>query len=305
MDFGKLPLSALDSVNFALPPDHPFTWRVLDESERSLGQPNVYVGCPVWADKAWWGKIYPHSLKEKEALSGYTKQFNTIELNVTHYQIPSEETVLRWKEATTTGFTFCPKFPQLISHEKQLLNAQGLTEEFTTHILRLGEHLGTCFLQLGPTFGPKQGKTLVTYLQQLPPELPVAVEFRHPDWFSDARIWQRTCEVLAELGTATVITDVAGRRDVLHQSLTIPKLVLRFVGNELHPTDYARSDAWLDRISEWLEGGLQEAYLFIHCGTNHLAPELATYWIRGLNARCGLNLAEPTFLPKVEQTALF
>lgn len=303
MDFGKLPLSSLESVDFTLPPDSPFTSQVLNRTERST--PNVYVGCPVWADRAWWGKIYPPSLKEKEALATYTRQFNTIELNVTHYQIPTEETIARWRESATPGFRFCPKFPQLISHEKQLLHAQELTEEFTDHILQLNEHLGTCFLQLGPAFSPKQGKALVTYLQQLPENLPVAVEFRHPDWFADSRIWQRTCEVLAEMGKATVITDVAGRRDVLHQSLTTPKAVLRFVGNELHPTDYTRSDAWMDRLAQWLKAGLQEAYIFIHCGTNHLAPELATYWIRGLNARCGLALSEPTFLPKVEQTSLF
>jgi uncharacterized protein YecE (DUF72 family) len=307
MDFGKLPLSTLAEVDFTLPADHPCTGATLSREVKSTKQaaPAVYVGCPVWSDKAWWGKIYPPSLKEKEALTVYTRQFNTIELNVTHYQIPTLETVQRWKQAAAPGFTFCPKFPQVISHDKQLLNAEALSQEFATHVLQLEKNLGTTFLQLGPTFAPKQGKSLLSYLDSLPAELPVAVEFRHSDWFADARVWQRTCEVLTQRNVATVITDVAGRRDVLHQTLTIPRLVLRFVGNELHPTDYTRSDAWLDRIAGWLNAGLQEAFIFIHCGTNHLAPELATYWIRGLNARCQLGLTEPAFLPKIEQTSLF
>jgi len=35
---------------------------------------------------------------------------------------------------------------------------------------------------------------------------------------------------------------VAGRRDVCHATLTAPELMLRFVGNGLHPTDLTRVD---------------------------------------------------------------
>ncbi|PIY12503.1 MAG: hypothetical protein COZ18_01865 [Flexibacter sp. CG_4_10_14_3_um_filter_32_15] len=40
----------------------------------------------------------------------YSRQFDSIELNVTHYQIPPEERILKWKEMTPKGFLFCPKF---------------------------------------------------------------------------------------------------------------------------------------------------------------------------------------------------
>ncbi|MFN8353599.1 MAG: DUF72 domain-containing protein [Spirosomataceae bacterium] len=304
MDFGKLPIDQLAQVDFTLPPDHAITAATLQEANNNPNKkPQVFVGCPVWADKQWVGKLYHASAKEKDHLMLYTRQFNTIELNVTHYQIPTEDTILRWKAASNEGFRFCPKFPQIISHDKQLQEAEGLTREFLDSILGLDDHLGMPFLQLAPYFAPRQVKILENYLRQV--GMPIAVEFRHPDWFTNPQIWQDTLHMLQSYGAGTVITDVAGRRDVLHQALPTPVATIRFVGNELHPTDYARADAWVQRLKGWFEQGLQQLYLFVHCGTNRYAPELALYWIRALNTHCGLQLPEPRLLPQVVQGSLF
>jgi hypothetical protein len=53
--------------------------------------------------------------------------------------------------------------------------------------------------------------------------------------------------------------------------------VIRFVGNNLHGTDYSRVDAWVERIVLWLESGLREVYFFSHEPDNLFAPELAQY----------------------------
>ena len=301
MDFGKLPDSQLPTIDFRLPPDNAFNANVLTPR---LGLPKVFVGCPVWSNKNWLGKIYPHQTKDKDMLGLYTKQFNTIELNVTHYQIPTPETITRWREASTDGFMFCPKFPQVISHDKLLQGTDALTETFCQQIMGLGSHLGLSFLQLSPYFGPKQLPILLEYLESLPENLSLAVEFRQQDWFSNKTIWSKTLGRLQDLNTATVITDVAGRRDVLHQSLPTSTVAIRWVGNE-HPTDYQRIDQWIDRLQTWFDAGLKRLYLFVHALDNDTAPELATYWIRQLNQRCGLQIAEPRFLPKVTQTSLF
>lgn len=301
MDFGKV--DNPDLVDFTLPPDHPQTARTLAESRN--GALRVYVGLPIWANREWAGKIYPSTARDKEYLQHYTRQFNTIELNTTHYRTPDEATIRHWKAEATPGFRYCPKFPQLISHEKQLLNAENLTREFCDQILALDNHLGMSFLQLSPYFAPRQVGALEKYLEALPEKLPLAVEFRHPDWFRP-EIWQKTLDLLRAHGTATVIADVSGRRDVLHQSLSIPTAFIRFIGNEGHPSDHARADEWVGRLKTWMDAGLETLYLFIHSGgANDVAPELAAYWIRQLNVVCGLSLAEPKFLPKVVQTSLF
>ena len=119
------------------------------------------------------------------------------------------------------------------------------------------------------------------------------------------KIWTDTCQMLVGMKVGTVITDVAGRRDVVHSTLTTPDLTLRFVGNELHPTDYTRIDEWCKRIITWLEMGMMNAYIFVHCGENKFAPELTKYWIEQLNNLANLDIQVPKISPQVVQGSLF
>jgi uncharacterized protein YecE (DUF72 family) len=303
MDFGKL--NDISEVNFKLPSEHILTKTVLTQNDsRKL----CFVGPPIWSNKEWIGKIYPSNAKEKDFLYHYARQFNTIELNVTHYQIPSLSTVDRWKESVSgTHFRFCPKWPQVISHDRQLIGCEVLTKDFTGNISQLGDHLGMTFLQLSPYFMPNKGNVLEKFLRQLPANFPVAVEFRHSDWFSNKNSWQKTTELLRELNIGTVITDVAGRRDVLHQTLTIPTLTLRFVASltQLHQSDYQRIKEWVQQIKTWFDEGLQTAYIFAHCHENNDAPELSKYWIETLNKYGNFDLQPPKIQPKIVQGSLF
>lgn len=302
MEFGKI--HNLDAVNFALPPGAAFNAHIWAGVEPT-SHPEVYIGGPIWANKDYVGKLYPSAAKERDFLHYYTRQFNTIELNLTHYQIPTPGMIAKWKAEATPGFTYCPKFPQIISHERQLIATEALTEEFINAVLELEEFLGMTFLQLPPTFGPDKWTVLESYLKSLPDELDVAIEFRHPEWFRPST-WTLTLERLHNLHRHVVVTDVAGRRDVLHMGLSSPVVTLRFIANEGHPTDYSRADAWVQRLKTWFEKGLQTAYLFVHGGgDNDTAPELILYWVRALNKHCGLNLREPVLQPKVVQGSLF
>jgi len=302
MDFGKL--DNVENVDFTLPNTHKFTTETLANAT-PLPKKEVYVGPPIWANKAWVGKIYPTNAKDRDFLYHYTRQFNTIELNVTHYQIPSDDTIDRWCDTASEGFRYCPKWPQIISHDAQLVNVTLPSDAFVRAVSRLEDKLGTTFLQLGPAFDTAKFENLERFLKDLPKDFPIAVEFRHPSWFTDDYAWQRTLELFHELGVGTVMSDVSGRRDVLHMALTTPTLTLRFVGNELHPTDYTRTDAWLRRIEAWMGQGLQRAYIFIHTEDNTYSPELAKYWIEGFNAKLGLSLRPPEIRAQAIQGELF
>ena len=302
MDFGKL--DDISNVDFSLPDTHKFTTETLANT-LGTSEKQVYVGPPIWANKDWVGKIYPSNAKDKDFLHHYTRQFNTIELNVTHYQIPGESTIERWRETAPEGFTYCPKWPQAISHDAELVNVMLPSDEFVRAVLGLEDRLGTTFLQLGPAFDTSKFDNLERFLRTLPEDFPIAVEFRHPSWFSDDYAWQRTLELLRELGVGTVMTDVSGRRDVLHMALTTPTLALRFVGNELHRTDYTRTDEWLQRIRAWFEQGLQRVFIFIHTEDNLYSPELAKYWLEGFNVKMGLSLQPPEIRAQVIQGELF
>ncbi len=246
MDFGKT--QQPDKVVWDLPPDAVITARTLAEHERLTETGQVFVGCPIWSNKAWRGSLYPPQAKEKEFLRFYARQFNAIELNVTHYQVPTSDTIAQWLAQTPPDFAFCPKQPREISHHQLSLGQTAeWTNVFSESIRPLASRLGMPFLQLPPRFSPSQLPRLREFLDIYPADLPLAVEFRHPAWFLGKQFTQ-AAELLQTYGKGTVITDVGGRRDVLHMCLTTPTATIRFVGNSLHRSDYARINDWVKRL---------------------------------------------------------
>lgn len=294
MDFGHL--QNISRIDFTLPRISPRTAARNSRNlvwDRSPGiPPSVHVGAPIWAQKQWLGRIYPLGTKAADFLPIYARQFNGIELNGTHYHIPTPEQARAWRAETPPGFRFCPKFPQEISHARELEGCEPITRLFCDALAELGDRLGTTFLQLSPYFGPSRLATLARFLGTLPPGFPVCVEFRHPDWFREGALIDAALDVLEAHGAGTVVTDTAGRRDVVHSSLSASRLLVRFVGNALDPTDYSRIDAWSSRAARWLKEGLRELHFFVHQPENDVAPELISYLIERLNAEAGLGLRD-------------
>lgn len=274
MDFGKL--SNIEGVDFVLPPDDGATAAVLGRFARADAL-YVYVGCTGWGTKEWVGKWYPSGAKPPQFLGHYGSQFNTIELNTTHYRTPDVATVRNWLTAVPSDFRFCPKVLQGISHSRSLGVESGQVEVFAEAIAGLESRLGACFLQLPPTFGRGSLPVLATFLAHWPSYLPLLVEGRHADLFTDALVRDDYFSLLEAHGVGAVLTDVSGRRDVLHQRLTSTTAMIRFVGNGLHATDFSRIDAWVERLMSWYECGLREVFFFAHEPDNILAPDLASY----------------------------
>ena len=114
--------------------------------------------------------------------------------------------------------------------------------------------------------------------------------------------------ILEENNVSTVITDVAGRRDVLHQRLTTPTAIVRFIGNDSEATDFSRLDAWVKRLKTWFEMGLHEVYFFTHSPDNLKAPNLTKYFQERIEANFDAILRGPKFIKPEEkwhQTSLF
>lgn len=275
MDFGKLP--SVDNVDFALPPDPPQNAAVLGVLPPRSGPPVVYLGATGYNMKPWVGQWYPAGAKDKEFLVHYGRQFNTIEHNTTHYRIPDAATVARWREEVPGDFRYCPKIPQTISHARDLGLHGREIQVFGEAIRELGDRLGCCFLQLPPHFSPQHLPVLDRFLDAFPEDIPLAVEVRHPDFFRHGTGGDDFFHLLQTRNCPAVITDVAGRRDVCHLRLTSGRTLIRFVGNALHPTDYARVADWAERLTHWFALGLREAYFFCHEPDNLLTPDLAAH----------------------------
>jgi uncharacterized protein YecE (DUF72 family) len=309
MDYGRLP--TLVGVDWQLPPDAPATARMLTaaRSATAPAAPIVRIGAPTFAHKEWVGAYYPAAARETDYLRHYAKQWPTLELNSTHYGLPNAATLTRWRALTPPDFRFCPKLPQRISHEMALSAvADPDVRAFGAWLAALGpERIGVPFVQLPPTFGPDAlavlRRFLLFYMESVGG--PLAVELRHPGWFANAEARDTVFDLFEELAVTAVISDVAGRRDVLHQRLTTPTAFLRFNAHALDPTDYARADAWAARLGAWCAAGLQEAYVFIHQKDPRHTPILARYFADQMAARTGRAVAAPVPLVGPVQGSLF
>ena len=294
MDFGKV--QYIDNIDFSLPPDDVVTIRLWEQLAAAKKKPlRVHVGGTEWGRASWVGRVYPRGTKSKDFLTFYARQFGTVEGNTLYYGMQAPAVIQRWASMTGEEFRFCPKFLETISHKQQLVNAVADTASFVEGVRHFGSRLGPSFLQLSEGFGPDRAAVLQNYVRSLPGDFRACVELRSPGWFGTSVLPEigETFELFRELGTGTVITDVAGRRDVLHMRLTTPVVFIRFVSNGLHPLDYKRADAWAERLATWASKGLEEVYFFVHSPEEQTSPEMMAYVIGRFNERLGAGLKAP------------
>jgi len=299
MEFGKVEQDLLNEVDHSLPESSAKTKAVL-KAAKSKEKGTVHFGCAKWGRKEWVGLIYPEKTKEKDFLKEYGKHFNCIELNATFYQLYSSAKTEAWAKDVGDGFLFLPKFNQNITHFRRLKNAEDLTSSFLEGIHGFGKKLGPCFLQLPDNFAPKKFEDLQAYLLALPKDLEVFVELRHPDWFTEYK--DKLFDFLSANNFGWVTTDTSGRRDCVHTELPIPKAFIRFVGNNIHPTDYPRIDAWIAQIKSWLKAGIKEVYFMMHQHDESNTPIISELTVKKLNEECGLDLPVPKLMNR--QTSL-
>jgi len=258
---------------------------------------NFYVGCPVWSWKGWVGNFYPEGTKPSEFLGEYTRRLTTVEGNTTFYAVPAQKTLEAWIEEMPPSFRFCPKVPKAISHEGKLMDNVARAREFTDIMSRLGTRLGPMFLQLPPRYSPKLVGDLESFLSAWPPEVRLAVEVRHLDWF-DSPHEGALNQVLTEHNMARVTIDTRPIRDLngdeilagsVYQSLVearerkpdvpvVPKrtsdfIFIRYIGHPEMEVNTPYLKEWADYLITQLREGA-DVYMFCHSPNNFAAPWL-------------------------------
>ena len=286
MKFGKVDNPEI--IDFTIPKTHPDTIRVLKEQSNDQDV-SVYVGCAKW-NKSDLKGFYPRGTKDE--LEYYSKQFNCIELNATFYRNFPAEQFQKWYDKTPPDFKFFPKLGQEISHWKRLKGVEEVVNSYIDNFSNLKEKLGTIFLQLHANFGPNNFDLLENFVTSWPKGLPLAVECRHTDWFTDENISKDYFQLLEDYNIANVLVDTAGRRDMMHMRLTNNEAFIRYVGAN-HPTDYDRLDEWVLRLKELKEQGLQKIHFFVHQNLEKESPLLTAHFIKNLNQAIGINVRIP------------
>ncbi|WP_417558284.1 DUF72 domain-containing protein [Mesoflavibacter zeaxanthinifaciens] len=295
MKFGSV--TNPEDIDFTLPKDHKDTKRVLN-LVKDYNEPEIYVGCAKW-NRADLKGFYPRGTKDE--LEYYSSQFNSIELNATFYRIFPPEQFKKWREKTPSNFKFFPKLNQEISHWKRLNEVKDVVDNYLYSAVNLQEKLGTIFLQMHNNFAPKDFNRVVNFIEGWPKEVPLAVEFRHTDWYNDPTVSEELFQLLETNNISNVIVDTAGRRDLMHMRLTNPTAFVRYVGAN-HPTDYTRLDDWIKRLKTWKTQGIKEIDFFIHQNIEKESPLLSAYFIKQLNAELGAQLKVPN---EAQQQNLF
>ena len=147
----------------------------------------ILIGTSGYNYPHWGGGVfYPKKLPQRRWLEFYSREFNTVELNVTFYRLPQESAFLSWRKRTPDGFKFAVKGSRFITHVKRLKDPGQPLKLFFSRVKLLKEKLGPVLWQLPPSF-KSNPKRLAGFLKALKKYKSIrqAFEFRNETWFSD------------------------------------------------------------------------------------------------------------------------
>jgi uncharacterized protein YecE (DUF72 family) len=141
-----------------------------NSSLEPLPDGTAHVGSSGFSYPSWRGGFYPADARPEAFLALYAARLPSVELNVTGYRLPSEESFRRWRETVPEGFTFAVKLPA------RAVRSPGTFEE---RAALLGPALGVVRAVLEQ---PRDDGLLELLLGSLDPAIRLALDVRHPSW---------------------------------------------------------------------------------------------------------------------------
>ena len=229
----------------------------------------IVLGTSGWDYPEWVGRVYPRR-GSVDRLKHFAQLFPIVEVNTTFYRLPPVSVVESWVRRTPTKFRFTAKFPQTITHERRLVGTDDEMRAFLRVLapLRSSGKLVAALLQLPPSleFEPA---TVRAFYERLPPDLPVAVEFREKSWLSE-----ESFALLREFRLAYVVVDEPLLPIRLER--TGPFVYVRWHGHGdplWYDYTYHRDEleAWAPRVRSLAEGN-EPVYGFFN---NHFRGDAA------------------------------
>lgn len=145
---------------------------------------NIYAGTSGWSYTSWKPDFYPAKLASAKFLGYYSTRLNSVEVNYTFRRFPTEKLLEGWIAATPAHFKFALKAHQMITHIKRLRGTADWLARFSSSLRPLEDSrkLGPVLFQLPPNLKCDVA-LLQEFLEDLPPGLFSAFEFRDASWF--------------------------------------------------------------------------------------------------------------------------
>lgn len=145
----------------------------------------IQIGLTGWSD-------HPSiTTNSRNKLGGYAAHFPIVELDSSFYAIPSQERVKQWLQNTPENFQFIVKaYGPLTQHARrpdETTPIKQLFNIFKNNFIPLIESgkLNSFLFQFPPYFTcVKENVSYLRTVRYLMGAVPIAVEFRHPSWFS-------------------------------------------------------------------------------------------------------------------------
>jgi uncharacterized protein YecE (DUF72 family) len=192
----------------------------------------------------------------------YGERFRSVEINNTFYRMPKESVLEAWAEQVPADFKFVLKASQRITHMQRLKNAGDSVTYLIKIAAVLQGRLEPLLFQLPPNM-KKDLLRLREFLALLPPEPPMAFEFRHQSWLDD-----ETFALLRERQVALCIAEA-------EEGVEVPFVSTADWGYlRLRRPDYGDPElkAWSDRVREqnW-----RDAFVFFKHEDEGKGPKMA------------------------------
>ena len=229
------------------------------------------IGTSGFAYPAWRGAYYPPGLPDREMLAHYATDFSTVEINSTFYRLPSERILADWAGRVPASFRFALKLSQKLTHVQRLRDCEPLLERFLGALspLTSRQQLGPILVQLPPTFRADAAR-LDAFFHLAPPIFRLALEVRHPSWYSE--------EVYQVLRRHRVALCLAEDDEAATPAVVTADFVYARLRREAYPDEALA--AWRRRFDVWVVGGL-DVYAYVKHDEAGQAPAYARTLLGG------------------------
>ena len=146
----------------------------------------LIVGTSGWQYRHWRSVLYPPEVPQRRWLEHYADRFATVENDGTFYRLPPRESFADWQARTPGDFVMAVKASRYLTHVKRLADPADPVARLLDAAAGLGGKLGPVLLQLPPTLRADTGRLAACLDEFAKAGVRVAVEPRHPSWWTDA-----------------------------------------------------------------------------------------------------------------------
>ncbi|MEJ2672427.1 MAG: DUF72 domain-containing protein [Deltaproteobacteria bacterium] len=165
---------------------------------------SIHIGTSGWHYGHWQGPFYPDAVGPEGFLKFYAQRFQTVEINNSFYQLPSERALATWRDTVPPGFIFAVKGSRFITHMKKLKDPERSLAPFLERVKILKDKLGPILFQLPPRWHFNLAR-LEEFLRALPGAWRYTLEMRDKSWIND-----KAMELLAQHKVAFCIYELDG-----------------------------------------------------------------------------------------------